>query len=339
MSNPYPKYTSSQSTGNKGVTFVTQKIEEEFDWIFRGTPQEKDFGIDGYIDIVNEEYFVTGKSIAVQVKTGATYFKYPTSNGWEFHGDNKHLNYYLNHTAPVVIIIVDLELRKAFWVLFDPDKISKSKNGWTINISSTNQLEKKHKQYLQSLPGYEVDYLSQLEYQWSVDQGMKDSGIILVGIDKSEVENLDLSGFTTLLKRMTSSDDMILKTLGKLSFVLFGYEDDPREVYEIEEVRNWAKAVIPEFKYWGHFLSLEEPYVSVSGLKILHLCSVKINILGPNKENSGNLLEPDKEETLQLLEELWGWMNEFTDTFKLPEEINKERSFKIAKILTGLDLS
>ena len=338
MNNPFPKYTSSQSTGNKGVTLVTKIVEEEFNWIFRGTPQEHDFGVDGYIDIVNDNFYVTGKSIAVQIKTGSTYFKTKTSNGWEFNGDVKHLNYYLNLSSPIIIVIVNLDLQQAYWVLFDPDKISKSNNGWTINVNAANALDKKFKNYLHSLPGFEVDYLSQLDYQWNVDQGMKDSGIILVGVDKSEVENLDFSGFTTLLKRLTSSDEMIIKTRGKLSFLLFGYEDDPRELYEIEEVRRWTKAILPEFKYWAHFLTFDEPYVKYSGLLILHLCSVKINIIGPNETNSGNLIEPDREETIELMERLVDWMNEFTDLYNISEEINKELFYKVTYNLTGLKI-
>jgi hypothetical protein len=339
MTNPFPKYTSSRLTGDKGVTLVTKIIEDQFNWIFRATPQEHDFGIDGYIDIVNSESYVTGKSIAVQIKTGPTYFKKTTSNGWEFHGEIKHLNYYLNHSSPLVLIIVDLEIQQAFWVLFDADKISKSNTGWIINIYKSNTLESKYKDYLHSLPGFEVDYLTQLEYQWNVDNTMKESGIIMVGVDRSEVESLDFSGFNTLLKRLTASDEMINKTRGKLSFVLFGYENDTRELYEIPEVREWAKQIIPAFKYWGYFLALEEPYSKYSGLIVLHLCSVKINVLGPDESNTGNLVEPDEEETLELMQQLFGWLNDFTDKYKISEEINKQLSYKLAYSLTGVDLN
>ena len=226
-----------------------------------------------------------------------------------------------------------MEKKEVYWVEFDADKISKSKTGWTINISKENKLNSKHKDLFHSLPGFEIDYSSQLEYQWAVDKKMKDSGVILVGVDKKEVENLDFTGFNTLLKRLTANDEMIKNSRGKLSFVLFGYENDSREVYEIEEVRNWAKHVLPEFKYWGYFLNLDGILAKVSGLMILQLCSVDIKILGPNEEGTGNLVEPDGEQTLKLLHNLFGWLNEFTDKYNIPEEINEEHSRKIAKIL------
>jgi len=119
MTNPFPKYNSSRLTGDKGITLVSKIIEDKFNWIFRAIPQEHDFGIDGYIDIVNNESYVTGKSIAIQIKTGPSYFKKKTSYGWEFQGETKHLNYYLNHTSPIVLIIVNLENQQAYWVLFD----------------------------------------------------------------------------------------------------------------------------------------------------------------------------------------------------------------------------
>lgn len=333
MNNKFPKYISTRKTAEKGVTLVKQKIENQFDWIFRPTPLEHDFGIDGYIDIVNELSYVTGKSIAVQIKTGTSYFKTKTTDGWEYKGDLKHLNYYLNLNHPVLIFIVDLINNSVYWTLFEMERISKTNKGWSINISKQNKLQKKHKELFHSLPGFEVDYMAQLEYQWEVDNKMKESGIILLGVDRSEIEQLDFSGFKTLHKRLTVNDEMIKKCRGKLSFVIFGYDDDQRELYQIEEVREWTKQVIPIFKIWGYFLNLEENISRFSGLMVLQLCSVDIMIKGPNKDNTGFLIEPDGEQTLNLMTSLFGWLNDFSDKYNISEEINKEHTEKIAKRL------
>ena len=42
-------------------------IENQFEWIFKPTPLEHDFGIDACIDIVTEQRRVTGKYIGIQV--------------------------------------------------------------------------------------------------------------------------------------------------------------------------------------------------------------------------------------------------------------------------------
>lgn len=333
MKQEFPKYNPNRLTADKGVTLVKTLIENEFGWIFRPTPLEHDFGIDGYIDIVNDQNYITGKSIAIQIKTGSSYFTQPTNSGWKYNGELKHLNYYLNVDNPVLIVIVDLEVNKAFWTEFDTDRITRTKTGWTTNIDKAQFLNKTQKNILQALSGFEIDYLPQLEHQWEMDKQMKESGIILLGVNKQEIFELNFSGFDTLLKRITSTDEMIKKCKGKISFVVFGYEEDPRELYQIEEVRKWAKEIIPIFKYWGYFLNMDEEISRMTGLMVLHLCSVDINILGPNPDNTGFLIEPDEEQTLALMQELFGWLNEFSDKYKISDEVNKERSMRVAKAL------
>jgi len=42
---------------------------------FQKKSSRNDFGIDAYFDIITERYKLTGKSIAVQIKSGDSYFK------------------------------------------------------------------------------------------------------------------------------------------------------------------------------------------------------------------------------------------------------------------------
>src|SRR5687768_8647177 len=99
-----PKYNNSAKKGEDGQTIVRTIVETELNWIFRRNPLETDFGIDSYFDILNEQMEVTGKSIAVQLKSGASYFKKSNSEGWVYRGEIRHLNYYLNHGTPVLIV-------------------------------------------------------------------------------------------------------------------------------------------------------------------------------------------------------------------------------------------
>lgn len=67
-----PKYKRSNQTGRKGLNELKGIVEEQLEWILRPSHQEDDFGVDGYIDIIDGES-VTGKSIAFQAKTGQSY--------------------------------------------------------------------------------------------------------------------------------------------------------------------------------------------------------------------------------------------------------------------------
>ena len=70
-----PKYNPKRKKGEEGVTIVKNIIERKLNWVFRKITLDDDFGLDGYIDILQEGQYVTGKSIGIQIKTGPSYFK------------------------------------------------------------------------------------------------------------------------------------------------------------------------------------------------------------------------------------------------------------------------
>ena len=73
--NNFPIYNPQRRTGDIGVTFIKTIVESQFNWIFRPTHLEDDFGLDGYFDIIGVDNSVTGKYLGVQIKTGESYFK------------------------------------------------------------------------------------------------------------------------------------------------------------------------------------------------------------------------------------------------------------------------
>lgn len=335
MSN-FPKYNSRRRTGDNGVTLVKTIVENEFCWIFRPTHLEDDFGLDGYFDIIGTDESVTGKYLGVQIKTGSSYFNNETSVGWKYVGENKHLNYFLNSNFPILIILVNIKLKKAFWVEFDINKTDRNSSGWSIIVPKENILDISSKSAIQNLTGEIIDYMSQIEYQWEINEQIKDSGLVLLNVRRDEIEELDISGFTELLSRLIINDDMIKKAKGKISFMIDGYNHDEREIYEIPEIRAWIKKVIPAFKYWGYFLNMDEYLRNKAGLRMLHFCYVDITVVSTDKVLKKKFVEFDKDQTLELLNNLFEWLNEFTDRYNIPLEINKEQSFLIGNTLFEL---
>lgn len=331
----FPKYNNQRSTGDKGVSLVKYIIEHEFDWIFRENHLEVDFGIDGYIDIIGKENSVTGKSIAVQVKTGESFFKTKTATGWTFYGENKHLNYYSNIDIPVLIFIVDLSDKKIYWEHFSISKISKTETGWTMLIPSRNVLEKSSKNQFIEIVGDVIDYMPQIEYQWSLNKELKESDIILLNISQKEVLNLDTSGLMKLLDRMTINDEMIKKSESKLSFFIDGYNNDTREIYEIPEVCQWMEKVFVDFKYWGFFLDMRKEFMSITGIRLLIVCLCDSKIIGNNNDNSIKHIEYDAAKSIEIMEQIFSWLNEFTDKYNIPDEVNIRKSNEINYAFTG----
>ncbi|AHF17947.1 DUF4365 domain-containing protein [Niabella soli] len=336
--NHFPIYSSNRRKGDRGVTFVRSIVEDQYEWIFRPTHVEDDFGIDGYFDIIGTDNSVTGKYLGVQIKTGESYFKNQTSTGWKYTGEHKHLNYFLNCDFPILIIIVDLGQQQAYWAEFDINKTDKIGLGWSLTIPKENILDISAKESIRELAGDVIDYMSQIEYQWEVNRKIKDSSLVLLNVSKAEIENGDVSGFVELLERLTINDDMIKKARGKISFLIDGYNYDLREVYEIPEIRSWVKKVIPVFKYWGYFLNMNFNIQRLAGLRVLHVCSVDLYVKSTNDIKREKYIEYNKEQSVEFMKQLFHWLNEFTEKYKLSENVNKDQSAQIAKVLFDYDM-
>ena len=52
---------------------------------------------------------VTGRMVAAQIKCGKSWFVEPTSDGsgWTYRGELRHLNYWLGHSLPVILVLCD----------------------------------------------------------------------------------------------------------------------------------------------------------------------------------------------------------------------------------------
>ena len=164
------------------MAIVALLVRKTLGWEFRRTPQESDFGIDGYIDVVSPEGHMTGKSIAAQVKSGPSYFANESSSHWTYRGELKHANYYMNVSTPVLLIIVDTQTDEAWWQAFDPNKTEGSKHGWTLAIPKANPLRNEAQNRLLSLVGPHTDYLPALEALWAENNKIKASPIVVFKI-------------------------------------------------------------------------------------------------------------------------------------------------------------
>lgn len=74
-----------------------------------------DVGIDGNLEFVNSDGFATGKVIAVQVKSGPSYFKHESTNGWKFYPEEKHRTYWESFPLPVILVLHDPNANQSYW--------------------------------------------------------------------------------------------------------------------------------------------------------------------------------------------------------------------------------
>lgn len=79
---------ASARVADEGVTHTQQVIQDELGWVFRNQPTE-DYGIDAQTEVVDGED-VRGRLLALQIKSGTSWFKETGPGGWWFRPDRDH---------------------------------------------------------------------------------------------------------------------------------------------------------------------------------------------------------------------------------------------------------
>lgn len=96
-----------------GVAATQIKVVRDLSWLFREQPIA-DYGIDAQFEAV-EKGEATGKLIAAQIKSGPSYFANSTAGGWWFPLDADDLQYWLDHSLPVLVVLYDPDTDRAYW--------------------------------------------------------------------------------------------------------------------------------------------------------------------------------------------------------------------------------
>ncbi len=323
----FPRINRSTVTGEKGITILKEIIENNLGWFFRENHLEQDFGIDGYMDIITESGQITGKSIAFQLKSGSSYFTEQNEIGFIFRGERKHLNYYLNLDIPILIILIDLDNKNAFWEVFDGAKTEQAGKNWKMTIPRRNQLNNHSEKKLLKFVGPITDYVSQLESKWKLNQLLQTgSQRIIFRIPKQEILQNKFDFIINALKRVQSTPELILNLKSKIDISFDDYDDDTRELYEITEVKSWIKKLFSRSNCWPYLMALDR----ASGfLKLAFFCFVPIkekHIVGHRYK-----LEFDTKHSSVFVTDLFEKLNDYCEQNGLSEQTNIEISNKIMR--------
>ena len=145
-------------------------------------------------------------------------------------------------------------------------------------------------------------------------------------IDKEAIENLDFSMITDFIEDREFNEILLYEAVGTLNISFYGYDDDPREIFEVPEIQKWVKTSMLEEKIpWFFFLSTSETSQS---LKALALCF----IAEPVKALDGTTSYQPLNKNLKNFALInFGNMNEFFETHQLTESMKIEISKKIDK--------
>ncbi|WP_300868055.1 MULTISPECIES: DUF4365 domain-containing protein [Bacteroidales] len=101
-----PKYPKTSTTERLGVLHIAA-IFTEMGFIFREIPNS-DTGIDGYIEEVNDNHETTARLLAVQIKSGKSYFN-DQGEYFVYYADESHIKYWKLYPIPVILCIYNPE--------------------------------------------------------------------------------------------------------------------------------------------------------------------------------------------------------------------------------------
>lgn len=127
-------------TDRLGVT----KLDHFFSahgWLFR-EQMIHDYGIDAHVEITNENY-PTGKLIAIQIKSGLSFFSEDNEHSFIFRTENKHIEYWSNHTLPVILVLYQPEVDTLYWQVVNEDTVKSSGKGWKVEVPKSQVLNER----------------------------------------------------------------------------------------------------------------------------------------------------------------------------------------------------
>ena len=329
----YPRRTQSQHAGRVGEAFIQQFVTQDLGWIYRPVHQEDDFGIDGYVDVV-ENSNVTGRSIAVQVKCGESYFQVHPAGGFRYAGSKQHLNLYLNIDLPVILIITRGN-GEGYWVEFNIERTTPIASGWMIQIPERNRLSDGTRDDWRMIAGPSQDYSQAVQRFWAESEEIRNSAILAVAIPKEEVETLSMQTITMVIDRLSRNPEFLLSKRSCIEIFFPDYVTDERELHEIPEFRQWIKTSIAVGIPWFYFLNTTPPSPS---LTLIYTSGCEVMLLA--KTPSGNYLATTPETRKAWIEANFMNLNRFTEEHRIDEGINREISEKVmARYFEAWDLA
>lgn len=122
-----------------GISYC-ENVITKIGLIFREQPI-RDYGIDAQIETINPKLaYASGKLVAAQIKTGHSYFS-ENQNGYIiFRGENKHYDYWLKHSLPVILILYDPDTEECIWEQVNYQTTRKTRLGWMIKVPRNQKL-------------------------------------------------------------------------------------------------------------------------------------------------------------------------------------------------------
>jgi hypothetical protein len=82
--------------------------------------------------------------------------------------------------------------------------------------------------------------------------GLVGSKVVIVTISRDDIESCNIQPALASLNKLVASGEALAASNGTISLVVSGYDNDPRELHMIPEVREYFRNLDADFPYWFH---------------------------------------------------------------------------------------
>ena len=96
------------------------------------------------------------------------------------------------------------------------------------------------------------------EFDSSPPDISQQSDYIVLQISQEAIQNCDTSEYVTLLHGITGSLQSFEAAFQRYVFLISGYDDDPRELYQIPEVVSFIKDLNSKLPFWLYFVNTSD---------------------------------------------------------------------------------
>jgi hypothetical protein len=157
---PGMRRRETQRPEDRAVRRVNDVVADDLQWNFGREPLP-DYGVDALAEVVADDDLVTGRLIGLQIKGGDSYFDEPRgAEGWVFREDNDHLAYWLCHSLPILVVLVN-SARQAFWQVITSRTVTEHVKGFSILVPRSQPFDGSAREELLALVGRRDGLLEQ----------------------------------------------------------------------------------------------------------------------------------------------------------------------------------
>ena len=149
-------------------------------------------------------------------------------------------------------------------------------------------------------------------------EGAGDDWLSVV-VDRTDVESGDVSPAVNRLSGVLGDRETVERFRGRVYVTFAGYSNDPRELYEIPEVRRFCARLDERFPYWFYFLSADG-----DTLRVIASCLCSVAQVEPGVVGFG-------EDLVDFMTRHFDALNWLVDSYALDEQQNIEMSARVSE--------